>query len=186
MGMFDDIAVLDETLRCPHGHRVNGFQTKSFDDPSMDVYLFEGSRVLRVARGRVVGSPERQSERWLLDGNEAVCQRRHAVDAVVPPAEVLFYTSCDECAPVLVRCDRPHAWGDLVVERSLWVEFRATFRPGEPRHIERTSGTRDDLAAELRGEGLRVLRDEEPLAIAHLEVRKALNTASPARGRRRR
>jgi hypothetical protein len=35
MGMFDNVVVLDETLRCPHGHRLEGFQTKSFDNTSM-------------------------------------------------------------------------------------------------------------------------------------------------------
>lgn len=67
-------------------------------------------------------------------------------------------------------------------ERQLWVEFRATFGPGEPRRIERTSGTRDDLAAELRDDGLRVLRDDEPLAIAHVEIRAARDRL-PLRGR---
>jgi hypothetical protein len=52
--------------------------------------------------------------------------------------------------------------GDLVDERLLWVEFRATFGPGKARQIERASGTRDDLAYELRKEGLSVLRDDEP------------------------
>lgn len=44
MGMFDNIVVLDEMLQCPHGHRVEGFQTKSFDHPSM--------ATSRVAAGR--------------------------------------------------------------------------------------------------------------------------------------
>lgn len=111
-------------------------------------------------------------------------RRRHAVRAVAPPGEILFYTTCDGCAPVLVRSDYPCVWGDLVAERRLWVEFRATFGTGQPRRIERTSGTRDDLATELRKEGLRVMRDDEPLAIAHREVRAARD-AGPRRSRRR-
>lgn len=91
MGMFDTVVVLNESLRCPHGHRVEGFQTKSFADPAMDTYLIE--------------------------------------------------------------------------ERQLWVEFRAAFDPTGQRHIERTSGTRDDLVTELRKDGLRAMRDDEPLAI---------------------
>jgi hypothetical protein len=50
--------------------------------------------------------------------------------------------------------------------------------------MERTSGTREDLAAELRNEGLRVMRDDEPLAIAHREIRAA-HDAIPQRSRRR-
>ena len=84
---------------------------------------------------------------------------------------------------MLVRCDHARVWGDLVDGRRLWVEFRATFGTDRLRRIERTSGTRDALAAELREEGLRVMRDDEPLAIAHREVRAA-REARPHRGRR--
>jgi hypothetical protein len=52
MGMFDTVVVLDQILRCPHGHQVSGFQTKSFDEPAMDVYLVDGARVYLVQRGR--------------------------------------------------------------------------------------------------------------------------------------
>lgn len=185
MGMFDHVVVLDETLHCPHGHRLGGFQTKSFDDPSMDVYLFEGPHVYRVARGRFGESGEGSADHWQLDGGEAVFERRHAVETIVPPREIVFYTSCDDCPPVLIRRDRAHAWGDFVDERQLWVEFRATLGSGEPRHIARTSGTREDLVTELREEGLRVLRDDEPLAIAHHEIR-AMRDEEPSRRRRAR
>jgi hypothetical protein len=185
MGMFDNVLVLDETLRCPHGHRLEGFQTKSFDNPSMNVYLVEGPRVCRVPRGMFGGPSDTSPEHWQLDGDEAVFERRHAVEAVVPSREIVFYTSCGECAPVLIRGDRGRAWDDLVDERQLWVEFRATLGPNESRRIERTSGTRDDLVAELREEGLRVLRDDEPLAIAHHEIRAARESGPRRRGRAR-
>ena len=183
MGLFDTVVVLDEVLRCPYGHSLSDFQTKGFEEPSMDIYLLDGPRVHRVVRGRFAEDGEGAAEHWRLDGNAAVFQRRQAVERVMPPGEVVFYTSCREGPPVLVRRDRPHVWGDLVEERQLWVEFRATFGPGETRRIERTSGTRDDLATELRGDGLRVLRDDEPLAIAHAEVRAA-REEPPRRGRR--
>lgn len=172
MGMFDHIVVLDETLQCPHGHTVSEFQTKSFDDPAMTTYLVEGPRVYRVARERIADAAEGSREHWRLETGEAVFQRRHAIEPVSPPGEIVFYTSCSECPPVLIRHDHPHAWGDLVGERQLWVEFRVTFDGGE-RRIERTSGTREDLVAEIREEGVRVLRDDEPLAIAHREIRAA-------------
>lgn len=116
---------------------------------------------------------------WRMDGTDAVYERRHAVSLVVPPGEVVFYTTCDVCAPVLVRSDHARAWSDLVAERHLWVEFRATFGVGQPRRIDRTSNTRTELIAELREDGLRVLRDNEPLAIAHLEIRAARNARTP-------
>jgi hypothetical protein len=172
MGMFDHVVVLDETLRCPHGHVVEGFQTKAFDSPSMDTYLIEGPRVHRVARGPFGDADDAAADRWTLDGNGAVFQRRHAVETVPAPAKFVLYAPCDECTSVLIRSDRPGIWGDLVTEQRLWVEFNATFSDGR-RQIERTSGTRDDLMAELRDEGLRVMRDDEPLAIAHREIQAA-------------
>lgn len=186
MGMFDNIVVLDETLRCPHGHRVEGFQTKSFADPSMDTYLIEGPRVYLVGRGGLGESDDDAEARWQLEGNEAVFQRRHDVEPIVPPRQILFCTACDECTPVLVRCDQPRMWGDLVEERHLWVEFRATFGPDELGQIERTSGTRDDLVIELREDGLRVMRDDDPLAIAHREIRAARDARPSHRSRPRR
>ncbi len=183
MGMFDNVVVLDEVLRCPHGHRVEGFQTKSFAHPSMDTYLVEGPRVYLVSRAGLDESDDAAAAHWLLEGNEAVFQRRHTAEPIVPPGEVVFYASCDECAPVLVRCDRARMWGDLIDERQLWVEFRATFGPDRVRHVERTSGTRDDLVAELREDGLRVMRDDEPLAIAHREIRAARDAMPSRRSR---
>jgi hypothetical protein len=182
--MYDNVVVLDEVLRCPHGHQVDGFQTKSFGVPSMDTYLLNGPDVHLVARAGLDARDDNEAARWQLEENQAVYRRRHAVSPVVPPGEIVFYTTCDECAPVLVRSDYPRIWGDLVDERRLWVEFRATYSTDRLRRIERTSGTRDDLAAELRDEGLRVIRDDEPLAIAHREVRAA-RAARPPRGRGR-
>lgn len=173
MGMFDHVVVLDEVLRCPHGHPVEGFQTKSFDDPAMDTYLIEGPALYRVERSPFGDSDEEGGQHWTLNGGEAVFRRRRAVESIVPPGDLVFYATCKACAPVLVRGDCPGAWGDLLDERRLWVEFRATFDRAGQRHIERTSGTRDDLASELREEGLRVMRDDEPLSIAHREIRAA-------------
>jgi hypothetical protein len=146
---------------------------------------FAQPHVYRLTRSGFADADE-AAEHWRLDGDEAVFQRRHAVERIAVPHEVVFYTSCYECKPVLIRHDRPNAWGDLIGEHHLWVEFRLTFEPGEPRLIERISGTRDDLASELREEGFRVLHDDEPLAIAHDEIRTARNEASPRRSRRRR
>lgn len=177
MGMFDSVVVLDESLCCADGHQLGGFQTKSFDHPSMDIYLISGPCLYRVSRKGLGDRDDNSAAHWRLDGTDAVYERRHAVSPITPPGELVFYTTCDECVPVLVRSDHAHAWGDLVAERHLWVEFRATFGAGQPRRIERTSGTRADLMTELRKESLRVLRDDEPLAIAHLEIRAARKAA---------
>ena len=166
MGMFDYIVVLDEILSCPHGHRVDGFQTKSFPDPGMDVYLLEDARLFRVRRG--FSDPDEIPEHWRIRGTEAIFERRHHLEAVALPREIMFYADYSACSPVLVRSDRAFP-RDLVHEQKLWVEFQATFPAGR-RNIERLSGTRTDLMSELREQGLRVLRDDEPLAIAHREI----------------
>jgi len=54
-------------------------------------------------------------------------------------------------------------------ERSAW----RTFREGEPVNIERVSGDRLALVEELRRTGLRVLADDDPLAVAHREIKRA-------------
>ena len=105
-------------------------------------------------------------------------------ERVDAPGDIVFYTSCRECTPVLVRRDRQSAWGDLIDEHQLWVEFRVRFDADGLRHIERTSGTRDELMTELREEGLRVMRDDEPLAIAHREIRAARDAMPSRRARR--
>ena len=181
MGMYDYIVVLDEILSCPHGHRVDDFQTKSFADPGMDVYLLEGARVFRIVRG--FSRSEEVPEDWRIRGTEAVFERRYPLEAVTPPGEIVFYTHCSACSPVLVRTDRAFM-GDLVDEHKLWVEFRATFRPGT-RQIERVSGTRADLMSERREQGLRVLRDDAPIAVAHREILAAREDPR-RRGSRRR
>jgi hypothetical protein len=84
---------------------------------------------------------------------------------------------------VVLTIPNPHK-SDIGVRLLFWVEFRATFGTDYSRRIERTSGTRDDLATELREDGLRVMRDDEPLAIAHREIRAARDTGPP-RSRRR-
>jgi len=178
--------VLNETLLCPQGHRVASFQTKSFGDASMDTYLVDGSQVYRVASGWFGDADDSAGERWIVKDHEAVFERRHTLESVIPSHEIMFYTACGECPPVLVRRDHASTWGDLVDERQLWVEFRATFGPGGVRQLERTSGTREDLITELRREGLRVIRDDEPLAIAHRELRAARRAMPSRRSRGRR
>jgi hypothetical protein len=152
----------------------------------MDTYLVNRGGVHRVARSMLADSDEEAVEHWRIEGGEALFQRRHSLATITGPREIVFYTTCHQCTPVLVRRDHATVWGDLIDERQLWVEFRATVIPGEPPRIERTSGTRADLIAELREEGIRVMRDDEPLAVAHQELRAARAESSGARRSRRR
>jgi hypothetical protein len=180
MGMYDNVVFLDQPPRCPAGHPVGGFQTKSFPDPSMSTYLVQGGRVVLAERGPWEDEDERSA--WRISGGEVIHERRYALKPVSPPSEVLIYSCCPECEPVLVRVDHPRAWGDIVEERRLEVDIRLTFREGEPAKVERVSGDRGALVEELRRAGLRVLSDDDPLAIAHREIKRAREEAG-GRGR---
>ena len=171
MGMFDTVVFLDQELSCPAGHSLGEFQTKSFPDPSMSTYLVEGGRVVRAVRGLWGDEDERSV--WRISGDEAIHEQRYALELVAPPAEVRIYTHCAGCEPVLVRVDAARSWGDIVHEHRLAVDFRLTFPEGEPLKIERVSGDRENLLEELRRDGLRVLQDDDPLAVAHREIKRA-------------
>ena len=171
MGMFDIVVFLDQQPRCPAGHPLGGFQTKSFPDPSMSTYLVEGGGVARGERGPWGDEDERSA--WRISGGEAIHETRYRLEPVAPPREVQVYTHCPDCEPVLVRVDSARSWGDIVAEHRLSVDFRLTFREGEPVIIERVSGDRGALVEELRRTGLRVLADDDPLALAHREIKRA-------------
>jgi hypothetical protein len=186
MGLYDTVEVLDEpvALRCAHGHALRSFQTKDLDEPSMSSYFVHGGRLyLAFARDNRTGVEH--VERWRIEGDEAVQEHRFGLREIAPPRVVRIYGQCYECPPVLVRTDAATLLGDIVREHALFVDFALTFRSGEPVQIERTSGTRDELKNELRARGVYVLEDDEPLAVAHGELKKA-RELSAERGSRRR
>lgn len=115
---------------------------------------------------------------WRVRGEEAISEQRFQLRAVRPPRGVRVYDHCRECDPVLIRTEGASLVGDIVAEHDLFVEFSLTFPPGEPLRVERTSGPRDAMKQDLRARGLCVLDENEPLAIAHREV-KAARDRSP-------
>ena len=174
MGMFDNVVILDEPLACPAGHTVRGLQTKSFHDPSMTTYLIAGGRVLRTTGGSWRDeSDEGERSAWRITGDEAVHETRYRLEPVSPPADLCVYSHCSHCEPVLVRVDRATLWGDIVQEHRLFVEFSLRFPEGEPMRATCVTGGRAELMEELRRDGLRVLEDDNPLAVAHREIQRA-------------
>jgi hypothetical protein len=185
MGLYDTVLLLDEAAAaCSDGHPLRSFQTKDFDSPSMNTYVVHGGRLYLASPGRC-WSDEDDSGRWRIEGDEAVREDRYALKQVVDRRAIRVYSQCDECEPILVRTDARGLFGDLVHEHALLVDFRLTFRPGEPVSVERLTGTREDMRADLRARGLYVLADEEPLAIAHREVKRAQESLARLRGERR-
>jgi hypothetical protein len=172
--MYDHVVLLDEPLSCPAGHPLGGLQTKSFDDPTLCTYLIRGDRVFRTA-GRSWRDDDTEDERsaWRIDGDEAVHETHYRLERVSPPGEVLVYSHCAHCEPVLVRTDRATLWGDIVQEHRLFVEFTLQFAEGAPMIVKRLSSDRAGLMDELRRNGLRVLEDDAPLAVAHREIQRA-------------
>ena len=174
MGMFDNVVILGEPLACPAGHPLGGLQTKSFRDPSLTTYLIEGDRVVRtLGRSWHDESDEDERSAWRVAGNEAVHETHYRLEPVSPPADVCVYSHCAHCEPVLVRVDRASTWGDIVHEHRVFVEFSLQFPEGEPMRVTRVTGGRENLMEELRRDGLRVLEDDHPLAVAHREIRRA-------------
>lgn len=173
MGAYDDVVMLDEPLTCPAGHPVGGLQTKSFPEPSLGTYLIQRDRVL-CAAGRAWRDDEAEERTaWRISGNEAVREVHYRLEPVSPPADVRVYSHCDHCEPILVRVERTTLWGDIVDERRLFVEFLLNFPEGEPMRVDRVTGGRDEEIEDLRRNGLRVLGDDDPLAVAHREIRRA-------------
>jgi hypothetical protein len=177
--MFDNVVMLDEPLACPAGHPLGGLQTKSFHDPSMSTYLIAGDRVVRAA-GRSWRDENDEDERsaWRITGEEVVHETRYRLERVSPPADACVYSHCAHCGPVLVRVDRATIWGDIVQEHRLFVEFSLQFPEGEPMRVKRVTGGREELMEELRRSGLRVLSDDDPLAVAHREIQRARRESS--------
>lgn len=171
MGLFDTVVLLDQKLTCLAGHSVGVFQTKSFPEPSMSTYLVEEGRLVRAAPSSWGDEDERSA--WRISGNEAIHERCYALEPVSLPFEVDMYTHCHACEPILVRVEAARAWGDIVHEHRVPVDFRLTLSEGGPLRIERVSGDREQLLEELRRDGLRVLGDDDPLAVAHREIRRA-------------
>lgn len=97
----------------------------------------------------------------------------YRLEPVEPPAEFEVYAHCEECERVLVRTSGHDPFGDIVREHELFVEYSLRFPPDGPLTAERVTGDRAALMDELRENGLRVLEDDEPLAVAHREVRRA-------------
>jgi len=172
--MYDTLLVLDDVaaLCCPEGHPLRSFQTKDLDEPSMSTYLVHGSRLYR-ATGRDAAWGAEDAAGWRVLGTQAILERRYDLQTLPDPRRLNVYDHCGACQPVLVRMDHPGAFGDLVNEHQLFVDFTLTFQSGEPLQVERTSGSRADLEAELARRGVYVLKNDDALAVAHREIAKA-------------
>jgi hypothetical protein len=163
VGLSDDILVLDDSACCPAGHRVARLQTKDLE-PSMSTYL-----LTRGALVHAVPEDRERSDGWRLEDGVAVREERYRTEVVSGPRTVRAYGHCDRCAPILIRTDGRGLFG-LVDEREPVVDFDVVLRPGEPAQLVRTSGTRDEQVKDMLARGLFVLREDEPLAIAHREA----------------
>ena len=182
MSLFDTVLLLDDTAAaCPHGHRLRSFQTKDFDDPSMSTYIVHEGRLYLASSGRS-GFYEHDAGEWRIEGEDAVHEDRYSLKQVVGRSVIRVYGRCDRCEPILVRTDDTRPFGDFVSEYALFVDFRLTFRPGEPVvSVERLTGMRGDMRTDLRARGLYVLADDEPLAVAHRELKRAREASARLR-----
>jgi hypothetical protein len=173
MGMYDTIVLLEDpqAVACPEGHLLRSLQTKELDAACMNTYLLRSGRLYRAGLRHAERFDEGAS--WRIDGDAAVQESRYPLTELAGAWSVRAYATCYECEPILVRAHGLTWHGDLVSEHRIFVEFVLTLRPGEPLQVERTTGTRDDLEADLRARGLYVLGEDDPLAVAHRALQQA-------------
>ncbi len=166
----DDIAVLVDdsaALSCHRGHLLHSFQTRDLDGSAMSTYLVQGGRLYLAEATDRRPPAEGDPEVWRIEPGAVVREHRFTLREITVPPTLRLYGSCPACDPVLARTRKPGSCEEVVKEHGVPVSFRLTFRAEEPLRVERTSGTRDDLKLELLERGIRVLDDDEPLAIAH-------------------
>lgn len=176
MGMFDEIISLDETIRfeCPLGHRIDELQTKDLDC-SMTKYVVHRGRLWAMS-GMFRGNGRYR----VVEGDKAVYEAVFPLLPYTETATLNAYSSCSECKPVLTRNLHGTSFsGDICSENQIWVEFKIEVTP-ESVKVTRLKGDRDEMRAELRGRGLAVLADDEPLAVAHFAVKEAKALAKTA------
>ncbi|MSP62093.1 MAG: hypothetical protein EXR72_17515 [Myxococcales bacterium] len=178
MGMFDHVTIISDIrdddrlgFQCPSGHRLERFQTKSFD-PGMDQYYVRAGRLFRLAPSR-----DQSTERvtYIAASPEKLIVH-HEQEALFLPqtGEVLLYTPCGGCRPVLSLAEGSRSvFGDMVQEHAIFCEFAATFQVGVLTAVERREGTtRDALKEKLQKHGVEILDDDERLARRHFELRE--------------
>src|SRR5688572_6255432 len=137
MGMSDTVIMLDPRSRlcCAEGHVLRSFRTKDLLKPGLCTYLVHGGKIY-LATPVTTQDDEAEATGWRIELPLAIHQRPYQLREVPPPRSLRIYGSCSLCAPVLVRNEAPAAWGDIVTEHVLFVDFNLSFRPGEPLQIE--------------------------------------------------
>jgi hypothetical protein len=122
---------------------------------------------LYLAEATAAGAhAENGPEIWRIEGGDVVREHRFTLREIEGPLSVSLYGNCNACDPVLVCTAQPGS-ERVVSEHPVFASFRLSFRPGQPMHVERTSGTRAEYKDELRRRDVCVLEDDEPLAVAH-------------------
>lgn len=169
MGLYDTIEVYggDDSFFTKEGRRPERFQTKDLDC-SMAHYVIDDRLLFLCERDdegpTLVRSPSGlylESKTWL---------RPSTMSAVVK-----MYSEIRDVDPVLVLCDNVSAWNsDLVHEHFPYFELQVNFDSGVAITVKTIEeGTRASLREELHSRGLRVLEDNEQIAVLHLKKREA-------------
>jgi len=178
MGLTDDIVNIDDAqLQCESGHRIGVLRTKDLD-PNRETYLLLGGTLIHVIR-RARDDDDELNPVWRVQdrqdgqGGIAIREERFTTETVTGWCRLRAYGQCSRCEPVLIRTEGVDFWGDIIEERSVYVDFELTLSPGEAVRAVKTSGTRQEFERQLLDRGLHVLHDDDPLAVAHRTAKEA-------------
>jgi hypothetical protein len=169
MGSHDVIKLVgaSDALRCAHGHEVREFQTKDLGE-SLATYFVCDGRLYKLDQN--MDGPRHHSEDYRLEGDTLVVTRQEKA-TLVSAGEVVVYSRCTACLPVLVETSND--WMGAISEHHPWVQFVLRFEGSRlmERRPDRVE-TRDDV----RKKHPEAIPDDDRVARRHFERRASKGT----------
>jgi hypothetical protein len=181
MGMFDTFIWDKESApKCLEGHQIFSYQTKDLDC-NMDTYYVYKNEVFQYNKHHttdesVFSTYEKADISKIAEYPRALLLRR--TDMALPcgfTSTVRMYANCQHCRPVLTAGTGPSWNFDRVQENNVWVELDVKIQGGSIKEIAhpkesssfRQAGSRETLKKMLKEQGVLVLEDDNPIAVAH-------------------
>ena len=168
MGMYDSFYIMSaadtEKISCPAGHRMVNveLQTKDLECVMASYHVFEG-RLFMLKR-----NADEQTEPPVMHGDSLIITRRQEGRSVDLTQNVVVYTHCHKCLPVVVEQDS--AWS-RVTGRYPFNEWELKLEKGKLVDVEHVRvESREDVRKTLIKNGVDgVLDDNDRVAKKYLD-----------------